>query len=56
MSNKYRFIQEIMDGSLNIYKKKKEEIVRLLKTKGFKTYQDIYGKQSKSVLTVDSQN
>ncbi|CDW84992.1 dna topoisomerase 2 [Stylonychia lemnae] len=47
LSNKYRFISEIIDGQLQIFKKKKDQIVQMLIDNNYKTYQQIYDLKSK---------
>ncbi len=53
-SNQYKFVSEIMSGELKIFKKKNEEVNKILEQKGYQNYQKIYQlKQLDSALIID---
>lgn len=39
----FKFVSDIISGELNLYKKKKDQVIQMLGEKGYKTYQQIYG-------------
>jgi hypothetical protein len=50
-TNQYKFIKNIIDGTIKIFNKKKEDIEKVLVENGFKKYEEIFP-EKESVLEV----